>query len=203
MMSGDTSVIERSRDRFKRRFPMRLRSVLAAAAVLAVVCSPAFADDTFTLVNGNGNTNISFTLPGSPNVSTNDTISFTLDTISVDINGANQNDNITFYTSAGLGGLATVRDSNDKLILDLEGVQLFTGTTSDPTFITGGPFALTSTDLAGVPKYDEDFTLNIDGPATSVTPEPSSLVLLGTGLLGVVGVVRRRFTAGAGVALRA
>ena len=50
------------------------------------------------------------------------------------------------------------------------------------------------------------FTLNLDGqeiatgtisvePASTlaVTPEPSSIALLGTGMLGVAGVVRKRF----------
>ena len=38
----------------------------------------------------------------------------------------------------------------------------------------------------------DSFTFNYTPTATAVTPEPASYLLLGTGLLGVVGVLRRR-----------
>ena len=38
-----------------------------------------------------------------------------------------------------------------------------------------------------------DFTLTVGPESVATTPEPSSIVMLGTGLLGLAGVVRRRF----------
>jgi hypothetical protein len=42
------------------------------------------------------------------------------------------------------------------------------------------------------PGDNEAFISSVDVDATSATPEPSSLILLGTGFLGVVGAIRRR-----------
>lgn len=64
------------------------------------------------------------------------------------------------------------------------GPQLYAGMESSPTFIPG-------TYHLSYPGYN-DATLIIRD--TSITPEPSSFVLLGTGVLGVAAAGRRRFS---------
>jgi hypothetical protein len=65
------------------------------------------------------------------------------------------------------------------------GPQLFTGSVYDPTFIPGTYTLEISMDRSSTA------TLVIDGPST-ITPEPSTFALLGTGILGMAGAIGRK-----------
>jgi hypothetical protein len=88
-------------------------------------------------------------------------------------------------------------------LLDVRGVSFTLGSVGNlnvyfGAFNTGDPFVYNLFDSSNTntPLGSSLGTLtlvNLTPPTTAATPEPGSVILLGTGAMGLIGVVRRRF----------
>jgi hypothetical protein len=97
-----------------------------------------------------------------------------LDLFSSDIGGGL---NLTYFFPGGPGHITAL------------GPQLFSGTTADPTILTGN-FDLTDAGKSNI------HTLTITSDAVASTPEPATLTLLATGVLGLVLLSKQKMATG-------
>jgi hypothetical protein len=140
---------------------------------------------TTTSPNGLGSTSAGFFL-------SNETLTLTfsspISAFALDVN--------TFATAPG-AYTATVNDGSNSVITSV--FDVFPNTSTGEFFGFTDTSAFTSVTIATNPNDAFSYTVDtlVYGNASALpsTPEPSTLLLLGTGLLGIVGTARRKLFA--------
>lgn len=181
---------------------MRLRHLATSIVLLtssiaarADSLGTTFSGDTFSVVNLFPNTTTVYT--AYPNIQAPGAayaqgleLNYSIEASQITITAINA---LSTFVQAGFVGLRfTDLTNSDIANVSLDPSSTYQGIrlsyTNNSVYLNFSGLALTPYETA---TYDVAFT----NAATSVTPEPSSIALLGTGMLGVAGVVRKRFTA--------
>ena len=165
---------------------MRLLTKALSVLVIGTTTLIAKADTLNFALFGEGNV-YTFSLPSNPvPAAAAPSAYFILNNIAVSINEQPEiTAELTFFSSANSGGLDIFPVSSISPIVSLDGSQLYTGLETAPVFAPG-TFSL------GNPETEKPYSLFIVEAVPPAVPEPSTLLLLGTGLVSAVGAVQRK-----------
>jgi hypothetical protein len=169
--------------------------------------SKAFASSlSYTLTNASSGDIITFSVPLPPTILAcnffSDTSCFAVTPDNLTVDGTpllDPNEQVDYFNGTQGGGLVIWDPITEAVLINQGGPMiapgvyqtLYSGTLTDPTLENFTNLQL-QTYGYGSPEYNESFVLNATG-ATTATPEPGSILLLGTGLLGLAGAVRLKF----------
>jgi PEP-CTERM motif len=164
---------------------MRLCTRLLSTAIALLACTLAARADTFQLFDVTGTFDNGSVLSGTATIDTTlGTVTNSDFVVSGPFAATFLND-IYAQEVSSVGYVIFSRDSSNFLILNLPGGSLV-------GYQGGGISNLSSADNTGSGAVIDLVSGQFAAAPSGVTPEPSTLVLLGTGILSLAGAARRK-----------